>query len=84
MFFFVPCRYDPDNKGYMTYFEFLQKLRSRFGSHFQIDKKQVAPETKINSMDESNEQHPVHMDSPQKQKVQTGRFDIHELKKQLK
>ncbi|XP_055506191.1 EF-hand calcium-binding domain-containing protein 6 [Leucoraja erinacea] len=76
--------YDPDNKGYMTYFEFLQKLRSRFGSHFQIDKKQVAPETKINSMDESNEQHPVHTDSPQKQKVQTGRFDIHELKKQLK
>ncbi|XP_078272629.1 EF-hand calcium-binding domain-containing protein 6 [Rhinoraja longicauda] len=76
--------YDPDNKGQMTYFEFLQKLRSRFGSHFQTDKKQIAPEAKINLMDESSEQHAVHADSTQKQKVHTGKFDIYELRKQLK
>ncbi|XP_051886636.1 EF-hand calcium-binding domain-containing protein 6-like [Pristis pectinata] len=75
--------YDPDNKGFVTYFEFLQKLRSRFGSQVQSDRKQIFPETKSNLMDGS-EHRQVYADSTQKQKFQSGKFDINELKKQLK
>ncbi|XP_062915758.1 EF-hand calcium-binding domain-containing protein 6 [Mobula hypostoma] len=75
--------YDPDNKGFVTYFEFLQKLRSRFGSQIQSDRKQIVPETKDNLKDRS-EQHQVYADSIQKQRLQSGKFNIKELQKQLK
>ncbi|XP_059833934.1 EF-hand calcium-binding domain-containing protein 6 isoform X3 [Hypanus sabinus] len=75
--------YDPDNKGFVTYFEFLQKLRSRFGSQIQSDRKQIVPETK-NNLKDSSEQHQVYADSIQKQRLHTGKFNIKELQKQLK
>ncbi|XP_069759508.1 EF-hand calcium-binding domain-containing protein 6 isoform X2 [Narcine bancroftii] len=76
--------YDPDNKGFVSYFEFLQKLRSRFGSQVQTDRKQIVPVMNNNLMNEFNKPHQDYADHTQQKKFQTGQFDIHEFRTQLK
>ncbi|XP_067855889.1 EF-hand calcium-binding domain-containing protein 6 isoform X2 [Heptranchias perlo] len=76
--------YDSDKRGYLTHLEFLQKLRSRFASQIQTDSKQIVQESQTSLVDHSDKQQQFHTDITQQQKLQTSKFDIAELEKQLK